>query len=343
MLSTRTGTILRSIVEQYVAGAVPVSSQGVFSNCQLGVSPATIRNEMAFLEEEGYVTRPHSSAGSMPSDKGYRYYVEALDKIELPLPEQRLISHLFYQVESELEEWLSLAATLIAQLAQNMVVVTVPKAVECQFKYLELVTLRDSLALGVVVLCGGRVRQQLITFDRVMSQPQLTAIASKLNTTYSGLTSSQIVAKGLELSPAEKQLTELLLNIMRAEDELGHEEPRLDGLRFMVNQPEFTNTGRMAALMELVEHRKLVKTIVSERVVRHGVQVTIGKENEAEVIRNCSVVISRYGLPGEAAGIIGVIGPTRMPYGRTISAVGYLSSVLSRLVAELYGKETPTN
>jgi len=342
VLSARADTILKSIVEQYIARAVPVSSQGIFGSCKLGVSSATIRNEMALLEEEGYITRSHSSAGSIPSDRGYRYYVESLDVIELPLPEQHLVGHLFYQVEKELEEWLSLAAALVAQLAHNMAVVTTPKSVDCQFKHLELVTLGGSLALGIVILCGGRVRQQLMTFDRAMSQPELTAMANKLNNAYSNLTSSQIAAKALELSPIEKRLTDFVVNIMQTEDRQEYEEPYLDGLRFVVNQPEFADTSRMAALMELVEHRKLVKTIISERMVRHGVQVTIGKENKAEVIRDYSVVIGWYGLPGEAAGTIGVIGPTRMPYARTISAVGFLSSVLSRLVAELYGKDTPS-
>ena len=338
MLSHRAGVILRSVVEQYITKAIPVPSQSITNDYELGVSAATIRNEMAHLEQEGYITRPHPSAGSIPSDKGYRYYVESLSHIELPLTEQRLISHLFYQVEERVELWLSLAATLIAQLTQNVAVVTIPKPVDCQFKHLELVTLQDSVVLVVLVLRGARVKQQLITFDQITSQPELTAIANKLNATYSGLTSSQILAKGIELSPTEQQVTDCLLKIMQAEDEQEYEEPYLDGLHFILNQPEFTHSQRMLALMELVEHRDLVKTILPQRLASHGVQVVIGKENKAEAIHNYSVVISRYGLPKEAVGTIGVVGPTRMPYARTISTVGYLSSVLTALVFELYGR-----
>ncbi len=251
MLPLRTETILKSIVRQYIARATPVPSQSIINDYELGVSGATIRNEMAHLEQEGYITRRHPSAGSIPSDKGYRYYVESLTDIKLPLTEQRLISHLFHQVETELVEWLSLAATVIAQLAQNLAIVTMPKPVDCQFKHLELVALQDLLALVILVLRGAKVKQQLITFDQVISQPGLTAIANKLNVAYSGLSSQQILAKGIELSPTEQQVTDCLLKIMEAEDEQGYEEPYLNGLHFMLSQPEFAHSQRMLALMEL--------------------------------------------------------------------------------------------
>ena len=340
MLPSRTETILKSIVGQYIAKATPVPSQSIINDYELKVSPATIRNDMAHLEQEGYITRCHPSAGSIPSDKGYRYYVESLSDIELPLAEQRLIRHLFHQIEKELEEWLRLAAKLIAQLVQNMAIVTMPKPANCQFKHLELIALQDSLALIVLVLRGAKVKQQLITFDQVMSQPKLTVIANKLNAAYSDLTSSQILAKGVRFSSTEQQLTDCLLKIMQVEDEQEYEEPYLDGLHFMLNQPEFVHSQRMLPLMELVDHRNLLRIIAPQGLTSHRVQIVIGKENKAEVIQDYSVVISRYGLPREAVGTIGVIGPTRMPYARALSTVSYLSSVMSGLVSELYGKET---
>ena len=337
MLSPRAGTILKSIVGQYIVKGMPVSSQSITTDYELGVSPATIRNEMARLEQEGYIIRPHPSAGSIPSDKGYRYYVETLTDIELPLTEQRLISHLFHQVERELEEWLRLAAALTARFVQNVAVVTVPKPAKCRFKHIELVALQNSLALVVLVLHGARVKQQLIIFDQVITQPELTATANKLNAAYSGLTRPQILAKATELSTTEQQVTDCLLKIMQAEDEQEYEEPYLDGLHFMINQPEFALSHRVLALMELIEQRNLLKAIIPPELASRGVQIIIGKENKAEVIRDYSVVIRQYGLPDEAVGTIGIVGPTRMPYARAISTVGYLSSVLSELVAELYG------
>ncbi|MFC2052041.1 heat-inducible transcriptional repressor HrcA [Chloroflexota bacterium] len=343
MLSPRTETILKSIVGQYIVKARPVPSQSVVNEYELRVSPATIRNEMAYLEQEGYITRSHHSAGSIPSDKGYRCYVESLGDIRLPLVDQRLVSHLFHQVEMELDEWLHLAAALIAQMVQNAVVVTMPKPAACQFRHLELVSLQDSMALLVLVLSGARLRQQLIVFDQVVSQQELTAIANKLSAAYSGLIISQILAEDIELLPTEQQLTDCLLKVMEDEDNQEYEEPCLDGLHLTLNQPEFVLNHRMAlTLMELVEQRNLLRSIIPPKLTGNRVQVIIGKENKVEAIHDYSVVMSRYGLANKAVGTIGVIGPTRMPYARAIAAVEYLSSVLNVLVAKLYGREVPS-
>lgn len=340
MLSTRTETILKSIVGQYITKAMPVSSHSITDDAELGVSSATIRNEMAHLAQEGYITRPHTSAGSVPLDKGYRRYVDTLGNIMLPLVEQRLISHLFHQVESKLDEWLNLAATLTAQRVQNVSLVTTPRTKACQFKHLELVSLQDSLALLVLVLRGPRVGQLLINFDQVISQPELTVMANKLSAMYSGLTSSQISAEGTELSSAEQKITDCLVEVMEAEDSQEYEEPYVDGLHFTLNQPELVrNRGLALSLTELIEQRNLLRSVIPSKLTGRGVQVIIGKENEAETLRDYSVVISQYGLPGETVGNIGVIGPTRMPYARTIATVSYLSQVLSALVAKLYGQE----
>jgi len=342
MLSLRTETILKSIVGQYITKATPVSSHSITSDAELGVSSATIRNEMAHLAQEGYITRPHPSAGSVPLDKGYRRYVDTLGDITLPLIEQRLISHLFHQVESKLDEWLNLAATLTAQRVHNVSLVTTPKTKACQFKHLELVSLQDSLALLVLVLRGPKVGQLLITFDQTVSQPELTVIANKLSAMYSDLTCSQISAKATGLSPAEQQITDCLIEVMEAEDSQEYEEPYLDGLHFTLSQPELLRNRELAlSLMELIEQRSLLRSVIPSKLTGKGVQVIIGKENRAETLRDYSVVISQYGLPGETVGTIGVIGPTRMPYARTIATVSYLSQVLSALVAKLYGREAP--
>jgi heat-inducible transcriptional repressor len=342
MLSTRSGKILNSIVGQYIVRAAPVPSQVIARDTGLGVSPATVRNEMAYLEQEGYLIRPHTSAGCIPSDKGYRHYVQSLEETKLPPAEERLISHIFHQVEQEVERWLSLTATLLARQAQNVAVVGTPRAADCKFKHMELLALQDTLVLVVVVLHGARVKQKLITFDQPVYQPDLTIVSNKLNTAFSGLTSRQISNKEIELSTLEKQVTDYLVDIMQAEEKQEDEETYLEGWHFMLNQPEFAHSDQMSALMELFEQRSLLKVIVPAGMSQHVVHVIIGKENKEAAIQNCSVVICRYGLPDEATGTIGVVGPTRMPYSRTIPTVNYLASVLSELMAGLYGKETHT-
>ncbi|UCG10814.1 MAG: heat-inducible transcription repressor HrcA [Dehalococcoidia bacterium] len=342
MISPRTGTILKSIVEEHIVRGTPVSSQCLTADYALGVSPATVRNEMARLEQEGFILRPYPSAGSIPSDKGYRYYVETLTDIELPLAERRLISHLFHQVERDMEEWLRLAATVTARLAQNVALVTLPKPINCRFQHLEVILLQESLALMVLVLRGAKLKQQLITFDQVTTQSELSAVANKLNVDYADLTRPQILARTTQLPALEQGITDCLAKMMQAVDEQEYEEPYLDGLHFIINQPEFAHSQRLLSLMELIEQRNLLKTILPSRLAGQGVQIIIGKENKAEAVHNLSVVIHQYGLPMEAVGTIGVVGPTRMHYGRAISTINYLALVLSELIAELYGRDSLT-
>jgi len=323
-------------VSNYIDRAVPVPSQSIALESALGVSPATIRNEMARLEHEGYIIRPHHSAGSVPSDKGYRYHVESLKDVSLSESEQRLFSHLFHQVERDLEKWLSLTATLLAQHVHNIAVVTSPRPSGCRFKHMELLFLQDTLALVILVLYGARVKEQLITFDEAVSQSSLTVISNKFNAAFSGLNREHIAEKEIELLPAEEQIKEILSRIMQDEDEQEYEEPHLDGFHFMLSQPEFIHSDRMRGLMELVEKRHLIKTIIPKELESQKVTVIIGTENEDDTFHDYSIVISKYGISNEAAGTIGVLGPTRMPYAHTIPTVNYLSRILSELMTGLY-------
>jgi heat-inducible transcriptional repressor len=339
MLASRSGKILNYIVRQYIEQAVPVPSQDIADRANLGVSSATIRNEMAYLEREGFLIRPHTSAGCIPSDNGYRYYVESIESVILPPEEQHLISHTFHQVEREVETWASLTATLLARLVQNMAVVSLPKSNDCKLKHVELISVQDKQALEVVVLDGAKVKQKLVNFDETVTQAILTGTSSKMNIAFEGLTANEIINKRPEQAALEKQATDHLIEMMQSEDRQEYEEPYLEGWHFMLNQPEFaTPSHRTKSLMELVEGRELLKIIVPVSLSQHGVHVIIGKENQYEAIQNCSVVICRYGLPEAATGTIAVVGPTRMPYTRTIPTVYYLSSVLTRLVAGLYGR-----
>ena len=343
MLTPRTETILKSIVNWYIDHAVPVSSQVLVRDCELSVSSATVRNEMAFLEHYGYIIRPHTSSGSVPSDKGYRYFVSSQENIALPITEQRMISHLFHQVEGRLDEWLSLATTVLARLSQNTAVITVPKPADCQLKHMELVSIQDSLIMLLLVLRGARIKQQLFPLENPISQPELTAISAKMNMDYFGFSASQIQSKELELSRVEQTIRDNLVKMMQTADEQSGGQSYLEGLHFLLNQPEFIHNQRILALLELLEQRAMLGTIIAQPQKDTQVRVVIGSENQAEVVHDCSLVISRYGLPDEASGNIMVVGPTRMAYPRIISAVSYISILLSGLVAELYGINPPAS
>ena len=340
MITSRGGRILNYIVRQYITNAVPVPSQAVADKANLEVSPATIRNGMAELERDGYLIRPHTSAGCIPSDKGYRYYVESIESISLPREEQYMISHTFHQVEKEVETWVSLTASLLARLTHNVALVSLPKATDCKLKHLELIAVQDARTLMVIVLDGAMVKQKLITFDTALAQPDLAIISNKLNDIYAGLSRNEIARSKAELTETEKKASEHLVDMMQTEDSKEYQEPYLEGWHFMLEQPEFAHSDQMRDLMELVEQRGLLKVILPAKLSQPGVQVIIGKENQNSAIQNCSVVICRYGLPKEASGTIAVVGPTRMPYTLTIPTVYYFSSVLGQLVGGLYGKES---
>jgi len=336
MLSERKEHILRIIVGEYISLASPVGSEAIARRCGLGLSAATIRNEMARLEEDGYIIRPHISGGGIPSDRGYRYYVESMVQEEVPLEEQRMLSHLFHQVERELAEWNRLAAALLARMVHNVAIVTSPKAAASRIKHLELVALQESLALLILLLQQAKLRQQLIAFDEVISQGELGAISRKLNALFQGLTRSQVLARSVELSPVEEQVKNAVVQIMAGEDERRYEEPYIEGLRHILTQPEFAHAQNMLCLMEVLESKDIVRGLLPEMLVEGGVRVIIGAENREDAMKECSMVVTQYGVPGEVNGVLGVIGPRRMPYGRAISSVRYMGSLMSDLVAELY-------
>ena len=336
MATEREATILRSIIRQYISRALPVASKDIARDAGIDVSSATIRNEMVRLEEEGYIARPHHASGSIPTDKGYRFYVESLTDVELPAAEQLTINHLFYQAERKLDVWMSLASTLAAQMAKAVSVVTAPKPVACLYKHLELIAIKDSLVLLVLVLHGAKVRQELIAMGQNISQQELTAIANKLNEMFENLNRVRVSDKLNELSETEKMVAACVTRLMETEDTSENEEHYLEGWHFILREPEFSRDYHILSLLELAEHRALVRSIIPRELATPGVQVIIGSENKDSAVQNYSVVVSRYGIPDKALGTIGVVGPTRMSYVRAISTVDYLSAVLSRLVSELY-------
>ena len=334
-LRERRETVLRVIIEDYITRAAPVASSAIAEKYGLRVSPATIRNDTAYLEREGYVIHPHRSAGSIPTDKAYRYYVELIgEEIELPRVEQYLIHQISQEAKEELEQWLKTVAALLARLVHNLVVITTPKAIRCRLKHLDLVALQDVMALLIVVLHEAKVRRQVLSFDRKVSQDALTRIANRLSSAYDGMTSSEILAKREGLPSEERQISESLADIMAAEDKLDYGEPYLEGLRLLLSQPEFTSSPRILGILEVLEGEDWLRNILSQESSRAGVQIVIGEENPEPALQDLSLLASQYGVPDKASGIVGVIGPKRMDYAKAISSLNCLSALLSNSVAE---------
>jgi heat-inducible transcriptional repressor len=329
MLTERRGRILSLIVEDYVESALPVGSDTVVRKHRLGVSSATIRNEMARLEEEGYISHPHTSAGRIPTEKGYRYYVESLmEEEDLPWEEKQTILHQFHQAGREWEAWLHLAVAILAASARNMAVVTVPRSSRCRLRHIQLVSLQDLTALLVLVLEETRVRQHVLSLPEPLTQDELTEVARRL----------------------EEEAVHAVLELIVVEDEAANEEAYLEGLQHVLAQPEFSRSDKILALLEALDERNLTRNIPFRRLADVGVKVIIGSEHLAlgrpalagpglgwtEAMRECSVVVARYGAPGALNGALAVLGPTRMHYPRTISTVRYVSSLMSELLEGFY-------
>ena len=187
MLTERRAAILQLIVDVYVRSAMPVGSENIVRTHRLGLSSATLRNEMARLEEDGYIRHPHTSSGRVPSDKGYRYYVETLmQDTEIPNEEKLRILHQFHQSSMEISEWLQLAASVLAQAASNLAVVTAPRAISAKLKHLQLVELSEAVALLVLVTEDVKLHQQVVSLPEPLSQDELTRMAARLNQRLAG-------------------------------------------------------------------------------------------------------------------------------------------------------------
>ncbi len=338
MLNERQACILKCIIGDYISSARPVGSQAIARNSGLGLSSATIRNEMARLEEEGYIVRPHISGGGIPSDKGYRYYVESLgqETERTSLDEKLMLAHLFHQVERELEEWTRLAAVLLSRTVHNVAVVTFPKEAESRIKHLKLVSLQQSLAMLILLLHQAKLKQQLITFSEAMTQDELDVISNQFNSLFHDLTWPQIIAQRKRLSPVEEQVRDSVVHLMAAEDEQLYEEPYIEGISNILAQPEFMMRRDMLGVIGLLERRDVVRAMLHRVLIGDGIRVLIGAENREDEMKGCSLVVTQYGIPGRVRGAIGVIGPTRMPYGKAISTVSCIGSLMSNLAAEIY-------
>jgi heat-inducible transcriptional repressor len=327
------------VVREHISTAAPVSSKTISQRYNLGVSPATIRNEMALLEEKGYLTHPHTSAGRVPTEKGYRYFVERLmGESDLSSTERRTISHQFHQARFELDQWMRLSAAVLAHSAHSASLVMAPKSPQCHIKHLELVSIHDEVALLILVLQGGTVKQQILSLDAPVSQEELAPIARRLTHLWSGCDQTAVKATLDGLLGLERQVADVALETMRRLDARTSSEIYRDGLLNVLGQPDFVISESAQQIVRALEERQFVEGMVSEVMERGGLQIIIGGEGRWEELSEVSVVLARYGIHDQAAGALGVLGPIRMQYDRAVSVVRYVSQLMSDLIGDLYGR-----
>jgi heat-inducible transcriptional repressor len=336
-LTDRRQAILGLVVRQYIATATPVGSKTIVQRYGLGISSATVRNEMAYLEEQGYLTHPHTSAGRVPTEKGYRYFVERLmGEAELPLAEQRTIRHQFHQARLDLEQWMKLAAAVLARAASSTSLVAAPTVAQCRFKHLELIAAHGSRLLFALVLSGGIIKQQMLTLIYPVAQEELNRVANRLNDLFTGLSVDQIAASSYRLTPLEEQIANLVIGMVEEAEARSSGEIYRDGLLNIFRQPEFGEIENVRQIIGVMEKHSLLEAILAEVLNSSGVQVIIGGEGRWDELSECSVVLAPYGEVGRAVGALGVLGPMRMRYGRAISTVRYVADLLSDLIYDLY-------
>ena len=341
-LSERRARILALIIDDYVDSAQPVGSQALVQRHALGLSSATVRNEMAVLEDQGYITHPHTSAGRIPSHKGYRYYVGSLmQERDLTPQEQFTILHQFHQSARQLEDWVRLAASILATRMRNVALVTQPKVMDLRFKQLQLVELTETMALLVVVTSDAAVHQQTLEFPVSVNQEQLTRLANRLNAQWGGKLASELTFDGdpATLGPVERIVMAAVASLLLKVQQEEVEEPVVEGVRELLRQPEFDGSDRILDTLEAVDERQLRTAIPASAVGDADVAVVIGDENREGPYQDMSFVIARYGLPGGASGVVGILGPTRLPYGEAVAHVRYVSDVLTQLMRKFYGEE----
>jgi heat-inducible transcriptional repressor len=340
MLTDRRRDILKLIVEDYITSALPVSSEAIAKRMAIPVSSATVRNEMSALEDEGYLAQPHTSAGRVPSDIGYRYFVEFLmPEQQLTADEQRMIDHQFYQVQLDTDQWVRLAAAVLARQAMNAAVITVPKLLDIKLKQVQLVQVQPRLTLLVMVFDRGLLRQRFINCEDELNQDDLNRVANRCNAELIGRNLRGIKRKANEFQGFEREVLDQLVAEMREVETPTPEQIVRDGLLNIMAQPEFAQTDRVRQFMNIFESGRLLEGALTEALASDGVRVIIGSENKSDDMRQCSMVLSRYGRDGEAEGVLGIVGPTRMPYSRVISTVRYTANILQDLVHQVYGSD----
>jgi heat-inducible transcriptional repressor len=356
-LTGRQKTLLGLIIREYVDSTsqlgskglkskgrkektVPVSSRSLREKYGLPLSTATIRNEMAVLTERGLIRQQHTSGGRVPTEEGYRYFVQQLmGEVELPLVEQNTISHQFHQAGLDMSQSMRLAASVLSQHARAAGLITLPHSPAAYFKHVGLIGTQGRQVLMVLVMAGGEVRQQMLTLAEAVSQEQLSAAATRLNMALSNMDPSAIGVTSTHLETFEQEISRLIVDMMTPNVAALTGDVYFDGMSRVLAEPEFASSEAASNARRVLEEQAFLKEFLAKVLSPNvgSVQVVIGGEGDWEELKDCSMVLARYGVNNVATGALGVLGPTRMAYGRAVSTVRYVAELMTDLMQEAYG------
>jgi heat-inducible transcriptional repressor len=345
-LNDREKSILRSIVHQFILTAAPVGSRNIVKKFDLGFSPATVRNIMSDLEESGYINHPHTSAGRIPTDKGYRFYVDSLMDIQMPdHSELELINRSLEFNKNETDEILNLTSNLLSRITRQIACVTYPRLDSGILEKLQLVTLSSTRILVVISIRSGLVKTLTLELSSEIKPSQIENVQRILNERLTGLTFNEIRSS---LSDRFKDVIDDHKSIIRLfvdsvdkifKDTKQNERVVITGAKNAIKQPEFEDPERFQGIIELIEDKDIIIHILerSGEMLSDQVFISIGSENEDQKLNEYSFISKEYNL-GDTSGTLGIIGPKRMEYPRVVAIVDYVAKMLSELLTSTNSK-----
>ncbi len=343
-LDDRKRRILRAIIDDYIDTAEPIGSRTIARKHELGLSSATIRNEMADLEDMGYLAQPHTSAGRVPSDKGYRLYVDQLMEMrDLTANEVENIKKAMEIRINELSQLIRQTSIVMSQITKYTSIAVTPKMNKSVLKAVQVVPVDQGKALVIVVTDAGIVRNSLVKISDTVLPDFLIKISNILNDKLAGLTIEQINMPLIkEIEKELGQFKEILMPILDAVCDcanlVDNPEVYLDGTTNIFNYPEFRDIMRAKEFLNALDTRDTLFRILQKGEVSPGISIQIGAENELEEIKGCSLITATYSLDSKVIGKIGVIGPTRMEYSRVISSINYIRRMIDEEIQKLIGE-----
>jgi heat-inducible transcriptional repressor len=331
-LDERKAAILRAVVEEYVETAQPVGSQTIARGSELGVSSATVRNEMTVLERDGYLTQPHTSSGRVPTDLGYRFFVDHFTETgDLPVPQRRDVADFFASAHRALEDLLHETSGLLARVSRHAAVVVGPQPDAANIRSVQLVALQPRVVLVVLVLSNGVIEKDVLTLADDVDEDRVAAATAVLDEGLRGVAWGALPDLVETGAPDIDGLVNMARDALASRAGEGATEPVYVGgaSRLAAEQSAFPTTERAARLLEMLEHQVVVVSLVHE-LLNRGLTVSIGSENSLDDLRDCSIVLAPYQVDGHEAGVVGVLGPTRMDYRHALAAVSMVSQQLGR-------------
>jgi heat-inducible transcriptional repressor len=334
--SPRQQLLLRKVVEGYMASGAPVGSKSLAVDASLGVGSSTIRNELALLEEQGLLSHPYTSAGRVPTDAGYRYFVDHLLPVE-PEPEQPLSLSL---MRREVDEAMRTTTETLSQVTSLVAIVTAPPVHTATVRHVEVLVLQPQVLMVVVITSTGGVSKRIFTFESPVDPGLAEWAASYLNERLVGIgLGARMLHSRLHdptLPATERNFLAQLAPAFGALAETAEQTLYFDGAARLVDEHRWEDLSELNALLEMLERRVTLLGVLREALSSRDVFVRIGRENEAPALRSLALVAASYGLPQRSLGAVSVIGPTRMDYPHAIASVRSAAQALSRFVEDVY-------